>query len=205
MIEFPKSAAVHRRLPKEAFYKRLPLNAVLKEKFVTDVDRIIVESSLTKDNLNLAADSEIKEILLLTITLKKQEFDVRIIEAIARQNPHKLIFLLCFGDKRQLAIYHDKLYRTPWTEEADVTLKVEGFSLDEIWEHVIEQIALYEEKAGNTAGLSIDERLKLEERIEKLQKQIAVLQAKVRKEKQLNKQVELNAELKKLKKELEIL
>ena len=38
---------------------------------------------------------------------------------------------------------------------------------------------------------------------EELQKQIAVLQQKVRKEKQLNKQVQLNTELKKLKKELE--
>ena len=36
-----------------------------------------------------------------------------------------------------------------------------------------------------------------------LEKQIAALQVKVRKEKQLNKQVQLNAELKKLKKELE--
>ena len=38
---------------------------------------------------------------------------------------------------------------------------------------------------------------------QKLQKQIVALQAKVRKEKQLNKQVQLNTELKKLKKELD--
>jgi hypothetical protein len=36
-----------------------------------------------------------------------------------------------------------------------------------------------------------------------LEKQIAALRVKVRKEKQLNKQMQLNAELKKLKKELE--
>ena len=40
-------------------------------------------------------------------------------------------------------------------------------------------------------------------RRQELQKQIAALQSKVRKEKQLNKQVQLNTELKKLKKELE--
>ena len=40
-------------------------------------------------------------------------------------------------------------------------------------------------------------------RRQKLQKQIAVLQAKVRKEKQLNKQVQLNGEVRRLKKELE--
>ena len=72
MIDFPTATAVHRRLPKEAFYKHLPLTKALKDKFVSDVERIVVENSLTKENLNLNSDSEIKEILLLSITLKKQ-------------------------------------------------------------------------------------------------------------------------------------
>ena len=112
MIEFPAATAVHRRLPKEAFYKHLPLTKILKEKFVSDVDRIVVENSFTKENLNLASDAEIKEIMLLSISLKNQEFDGKVIEAIARQNPHKLVFLLSFEDQQQLAIYHNKLYRT---------------------------------------------------------------------------------------------
>ena len=61
MIDFSKSTVVHRRLPKEAFYKHLSLAATLKARFVTDVDRIVVENSLTKKNLNLAKESEIKE------------------------------------------------------------------------------------------------------------------------------------------------
>ena len=65
MINFPTATAVHRRIPKEAFYRHLPLTKVLKERFVSDVDRIFVENSLTKDNLNLVAESEVKEILLL--------------------------------------------------------------------------------------------------------------------------------------------
>lgn len=92
MIDFPGNTLVKRRLPKEAFYKHLPLSAALKSKFVSDVDCIILENSLTRKNLNLARDSEIKEIMLLSITLKKQNFDGKIVEAIARQNPHQLIF-----------------------------------------------------------------------------------------------------------------
>ena len=61
MVHFPTTTAVHRRLPKEAFYKHLPLTKVLKDKFVSEVDRIVVENSLTKDNLNLTADSEVRE------------------------------------------------------------------------------------------------------------------------------------------------
>jgi len=92
MIDFPAATVVHRRMPKEAFYKRLPLTKVLREKFISDVDKIFVENSLTKDNLNLTEESESKEILLLSIFLKKQDFDAKIIETIAKHNPHKLIF-----------------------------------------------------------------------------------------------------------------
>ena len=124
MIEFPAATAVHRRLPKEAFYKHLPLTKILKEKFVSDVDRIVVENSFTKENLNLASDADIKEIMLLSISLKNQEFDGKVIEAIARQNPHKLVFLLSFESQQQLAVYYNKLYRTLWMDHDEIALKL---------------------------------------------------------------------------------
>ena len=203
MIDFPTATAVHRRLPKEAFYKHLPQTKALKAKFVSDVERIVVENSLTKENLNLNSDSEIKEILLLSITLKKQEFDGKVIEAIARQNPHKLVFLLMFEDSRQLALYHSKLYRTQWIDASEISLKPQGFSLDEIWEAFVEQIALYDERAEKSASLSVDERLALQEQILKLEKLIARTEAAAWKEQQPKKQFELYTRLRGYKQELE--
>lgn len=203
MIDFPAATAVHRRLPKEAFYKHLPLTTALKDKFVSDVDRITVENSLTKENLNLAADGEIKEILLLSISLKKQEFDAKIVEAIARQNPHKLVFHLTFGDTGQLALYHGKLYRTAWMPEAEVALSAKGYSLDEIWAGLIEQIALQEERTQAPTGRSIEERLTLQDQILKLEKLIAKTEAAAWKEQQPKKRFELYSKLQNYKKELE--
>lgn len=195
MIDLPTATTVHRRLPKEAFYRHLPLTKVLKDKFVSDVDRIVVENSLTKENLNLTADSEVKEILLLSIALKKQEFDGKVIEAIARQNPHKLVFLLAFEDRCQLALYQGKLYRTQWMDTAEVNLKPQGFSLDEIWDAFVEQIALYEERAEKAHTLTVDERLALQEQILKLEKLIAKIEAATWKEQQPKKRFELHTEL----------
>ena len=202
MIDFPVATAVHRRMPKEAFYKHLPLTQPLKDKFVSDVDRIFVENSLTKENLNLTADSEIKEILLLSISLKRQEFDAKIVEAIARQNPHKLVFHLTFEDSAQLALYHSKLYRTAWMPSAELSLAAKGYSLSEIWDGLVEQIALYEERA-EAAGRSIDERLAIQERIVKLEKLIAKTEAAAWKEQQPKKRFELYSKLQKYKNELE--
>ena len=203
MIEFPAATVVHRRLPKEAFYKHLPLTKILKEKFVSDVDRIVVENSFTKENLNLASDAEIKEIMLLSISLKKQEFDGKVIEAIARQNPHKLVFLLSFEDQQQLAVYHNKLYRTLWMAHDEIALKLQGYSLDEIWDSFIEQIALYEERAEETADLSIEDRLAIQDQILKLEKQIDKTENAMWKEQQPKKKFELHTRLREYQKKLE--
>lgn len=203
MIAFPAATAVHRRLPKEAFYQHLSLTKILKEKFVSDVDRIAVENSLTKENLNLSSDAEIKEIMLLSISLKKWEFDGKVIEAIARQNPHKLVFLLCFEEQQQLAVYYKKLYRTLWMKQDDVTLKLQGDSLDEIWDSFLEQIALYEERAEQTDDLSIAARLALQEQIQKLEKQIAKTETAMWKEQQPKKKFELHTRLREYQQKLE--
>lgn len=203
MIEFPAATAVHRRLPKEAFYKHLPLTKILKEKFVSDVDRIVVENSFTKENLNLASDAEIKEIMLLSISLKNQEFDGKVIEAIARQNPHKLVYLLSFEDQQQLAVYHNKLYRTLWMAHDEIELKLQGYSLDEIWDSFVEQIALYEERAEQTEDLSIEDRLAIQDQILKLEKKIDKTENAMWKEQQPKKKFELHTRLREYQKKLE--
>lgn len=203
MIDFPESTAVHRRIPKEAFYKHLPLTAALKAKFVSDVDRIVVENSLTKRNLNLAKDSEIKEIMLLSVTLKKQNFDGKIVEAIARQNPHKLVFLLTHEEYHQLAVYHSKLYRTEWLENDDLNLTLSGNTLVEIWDDLVRQIAISSETVLQRQDETIDEQLKEQDEIDRLNKLIKKTERAAWKEQQPKKRFELYTKLQEYKKRLE--
>ena len=203
MIDFPASTIVRRRLPKEAFYKRLPLTAALKQKFVSDVDHITVENSLTKGNLNLAKDSGIKEIILLSIILKKQDLDGKVIEAIARQNPHKLIFMLVYDDERQLAVYHSKLYRTKWMKENNLSLTLAGNTLDEIWDDLVRQIAVSSEAVLKRADQTIDEQLRAQDEIDRLKKLIKKTEAAAWKEQQPKKKFELYTRLQEYKKQLE--
>lgn len=203
MIDFPKSTVVHRRLPKEAFYKHLSLAATLKARFVTDVDRIVVENSLTKKDLNLEKESEIKEIMLLSIVLKKRDFDGKIVEAIARQNPHKLIFLLEYENEYQLAVFHSKLYRTDWMKEQNLSLKLSGNTLNEIWDDLIRQIAISSEAVLQRQDQTIDEQLKTQDEIDRLNKLIKKTEAAAWKEQQPKKRFELYSKLKDYQKQLE--
>ena len=81
-------------------------------------------------------------------------------------------------------------------------LKLEGLTLDAAYENFVRQIA------GETLQKMVsDESLKdsvaRSEQKELLQRQILALESKIRKEKQLNKQMQINSELKKLKRNLE--
>ena len=203
MIQLPSATAVGRVMPKEAFYKRLTLSSDLKEKFVTDVKRITLSSSLTAATLNLKESTQISKILVLTIDLKKQQFDGHIVENIARQNPHKLLFLLRFEDKAQLAVYYAKLYTTAWLPYDEITLKVKGFTLDTVWQGFLEQIALQDGLTENKPGEDIDTKLQRQEMILKLQKEIEKLEKRTQSEVQPKKKFELYQQLQDKKLKLE--
>lgn len=202
MINFPSSTKIERRIPKEAFYKHLDLTASLKSKFVTDVDHIVVENSLTRESLLLAESSDIKEILLLDIVLKKQDFDGKIVEAIARQNPHKLLFRLSYGSQEQLAVYEGKLYRTAWKASGENDLTPHGDTITAIWEDLVRQIALHPEIKADE-GESLHQQLRNQDNIEQLQKRIQKLDKAAWKEEQPKKKFALYTEMKELKKQLE--
>jgi hypothetical protein len=80
-------------------------------------------------------------------------------------------------------------------------LKVEGLNTDAVYENFVRQIA--GDALHTDREESLKESVERDARRQGLQKKITALQAKVRKEKQLNKQVQLNVELKKLRKEFE--
>ena len=87
--------------------------------------------------------------------------------------------------------------------EADLSLEARGFSLQEIWDNLIEQVALYEERREQSEGLTIDQRLQLQEQIVKLEKQIAKTEAAAWKEQQPKKRFDLYTKLQTYKQKLE--
>lgn len=200
MLTFPSKAAVGRIMPKEAFYKKLMLSSEIRDRFVADVKRIVMEYKLAPDTINMAKGEEVSEILVLFIELKTQAMDYRIVENIARQNAHKLLFLLKYEEQGQLALYYTKLYKTSWMPLADIKLDARGLNLDSIWEGFVEQIALQENVVSVDGRLSIPEKLRKQDTILKLQKQIEKFECLSRSEKQPKKRFELFIQLQDLKK-----
>ena len=164
--------------------------------------------------MNLAAGEVVTEIEVFEVKLNESKLDESVLRQIDKEIPYHIIFLLEYDGKYQAWTAYKEAaasgnnsfkvgtyYHTDWLDETSLPLKIDGLNIDKVYENYVRQIAgdaLQAEKQE-----SLKDSVERDNRRQELQKQIAVLQQKVRKEKQFNKQVQLNTELKKLKKELE--
>ncbi len=217
MIGLPKTTEFNRRIPKKKFYENMDISPALKKVFVEQVKNIYWRNKIAVSTTNLAAGKEVTEIEVFEVYLNSPVLDDGLLRQIDREIPYHILFLLEYQEKYQAWIGYkeamlsgnkafkvNSYYYTDWLSEEELPLKITGLSLDEVYENFVRQIAGNNLKV-QTFGESLKNTIERNEKKQVVQKQIALLQAKIRKEKQLNKQMQMNHELKKLRKELESL
>lgn len=216
MIGLPKSTEFNRRIPKQKFYENISVSPTLKRVFIDQIKVIYWRNKVAATTMNLAAGAIVTELEVFEIKLNGQQLDESVLRQIDKEIPYHILFLLEYDGKYQAwtaykeaaasgtnAFKVGTYYHTDWLPEDELPLKVEGLSVDKVYENFVRQIAGDALRSEEGKTESLKESVEWDNCRQKLEKQIAALKTKVRKEKQLNKQVQLNAELKKLKKELE--
>jgi len=218
VIGLPKSTEFNRRIPKQKFYENISVSPTLKRVFIDQIKVIYWRNKVATTTMNLAAGETVTELEIFEVKLNGQQLEESVLRQIDKEIPYHILFLLEYDGKYQAwtaykeaaasgsnAFKVGTYYHTDWLSEDELPLKVEGLSVDKVYENFVRQIAGDALRAEVGKTESLKESVERDNRRQELEKQIAALQTKVRKEKQLNKQVQLNAELKKLKKELEVL
>jgi hypothetical protein len=201
MNYLPEKTIVNQKIPKEAFYKNLKLSSKLKKSLINDVESIVVTYSLTNDLLEFTTESIIEEILLVTIVLKRNDYNISLIETILKSNPHKLLIKLKFNNRLQYVFYENKLYKSEWKESFNLHYDYDVKSLDKLWLHLIIQVLGFENNFdGNKDLLAVLEDY---DKIKKLEVSIDLLERKIYKEVQPKKKFRLYQELQLLKESLE--
>lgn len=216
MIGLPKSTEFNRRIPKQKFYENISVSPTLKRVFIEQIKVIYWRNKVTATTMNLAAGETVTELEVFEVKLNGQQLDESVLRQIDKEIPYHILFLLEYDGKYQAwtaykeaaasgtnAFKVGTYYHTDWLSETELPLKVEGLSVDKVYENFVRQIAGDALRSEEGKTESLKESVERDNHRQELEKQIAALQTKVRKEKQLNKQVQLNAELKKLKNELE--
>lgn len=214
MINLPKSTEFNKRIPKQKFYEKLNVTPTLKRSFIDQIKTVIWRNKIAESTLNISPGKTVTEIEIFEIQLNSSELDTDVLKLIDKEIPYHIVFILSFDGKYQAwtaykeeaasensAFKVDTYYHTEWIEEEKLPLKADGLDIDRVYENFVRQIA--GDALKNVNDESLKESVEREKRREQLKKQIAVLETKIRKEKQFNKQVKMNGQLKRLKKELE--
>ncbi len=214
MLGLPKSTEFNRRIPKQKFYENLTVSPTMKRIFIDQIKVIYWRNKIAPSTMNLAGGETVTEIEVFEVKLATPQLDESVLKQIDREIPYHILFLLEHEGKYQAWTAYKEIagsgssafkvgsyYHTGWLPEQELPLKIDGLSMDAVYENFVRQIAGKALQADS--GETLKESVERDKRRQELQKQIAGLQAKIRREKQLNKQVQMNTELKKLKKELE--
>ena len=212
MLGLPKTTEFNKRIPKQKFYENLTVTPGLKRAFTEQVKIIWWRNKIAAATVNLAPGEAVTEIEMLELRLNQPSLDESVLLQIDREIPYHILFLLEYGGKYQAWIGYKEAvssssafkvrqyYHTGWMEPERLPIRMEGITVDAVYENFVRQVA--GDSLAPSGGEALQDSVERDLRRQQLQKQIAALENKIRKEKQLNRQVELNAELKKLRKEI---
>lgn len=211
MFGFPASTEFNKRIPKQKFYEHIDIGSSLKRIFIEQIHLIYWRNKLAATTLNVAAGEAVTEIEVLEVQLKSPHLDEAVLRQIDREIPYHILFILTCNGKAQAWIGYkeaaasgsnafkvSQYYHTDWMSEKELQFRVDGLNMDAVYENLVRQIA--GDALQSDSEESLQASVERDKKRRYLEKQIAALERKMRKEKQLNRRIEINGELKKLRK-----
>lgn len=213
LINYPKQATFGRVLPKNKIYEHSGANTRLKDLFVEQVEQIVWQYKLAPETINLPARPGVPEVQVFRIVLKTGELSADVLKCIDGAVQFPIVFELEHDGKIKVIAAHKR------PSEADASKWVVSDYFSTVWMPansprvempvVLDLAGLYEALLQRLIPLAprdqesfsaLVERL---ERVRAKQREIEKVRAKLAKEKQFNRKVEINATLRQLNKELE--
>jgi hypothetical protein len=211
-INYPKQAAFGRTLPKNKIYEHSGANTRLKDLFVEQVEQIVWQYKLAPETINLPAKRGVPELQIFSIQLKTSELHLDVLRCIDGAVQFPIIFELSFDGRTQVIAAHKRpsdsgasrwvlsdYFATAWLP-SDIERAAMPLALDlgGLYEQVLYRLIPLPVRAKE----SLADLVMRAEQIRARQREVDETAARLRKEKQFNRKVGINSELRKLKVEL---
>ena len=212
-FDYPKAAAFGRVVPKSRLYEHAGASAALKALFVDQVDQIVWKFKLAPETINLPATSAVTEIQVFGIDLRTGKLDEEVLRAIDRAVPFPLIFELSWsGRRRAIAAFKrpseadsakwviSEYLATDWAPENAPRPRLPvALDLGGLYDAILTAMM----PVTATAGEDLRARVARMEAIRAKTREVDRINARLAREKQFNKRVVINADLRSAKQELE--
>ena len=211
LLHFPIETIVDSVVPKTKFYHFMEVNPRLKAHFVNDVESIRWLYKLSPDTLNVTAPDDMKEIEVFVATLKEADCPTDLFTFIDTHMPRHLVFILQHGTNSMLLINYKQwrddthtafkitqMFASPWVATSSLQLRIDGQSLPRIYDNFVAQISgIGEHKAG-----SMEEIVALRQQITKQEAELQKLEKRMRREPQVDVQMEMHKQVRQMRKQL---
>ena len=218
IYQYPQKAYVNRPIPKTKFYENANITKSVKDAFVSQIQQITWAYKLSPETINLSSTKGLLEIQVFNIQLKTPDLDEKVLLSIDKAISHPIIFQLFSDDKMQVKVAYkrtsesdetkwvvEQYFSSHWIsiDEANKAKKNIPIALDlsGLYEQILKELVPLEA----TAGEGIKEQTQRFSLIAQKQKEIEQLARKIHNEKQFNRKVAMNSQLKKLELELQVL
>ena len=198
MYGLPQSTECKKQLPKKAIFAKFDLKPPQRESFDADIARIDIVAAVSPRTVPAIAEGEeVKEFYVLSVQLKRKEYDPKNIALLTKLIPQRMVLALHYGDEVQFAIHHTKLITSAWKDTIHNSefIILEGLSLDTVCENIVKSIGQIDVESGST----LTEQIAANDQRTKLLAQIATLERKMASEKQPRRKREYFEQIRKLK------
>ena len=216
LFDYPVKARFGRKIAKSKLYENASVNTKLKDKFINQIDKIIWQYKLAPSTLNLDATDKVPEIQVFDIFIKSNQIDQALLEVIDKAIPLPIIFQIHKGNKVKIkAAYKrpsesannkwviESYFESEWLDK-DVAKQPmpQALDLGKLYEQILKSLMPVEVTSSKTTQ-TLDEQVGIINQINSLQKELDKLNSKYKKEKQRNRQFEINKQIKLKQKELD--
>jgi Domain of unknown function (DUF4391) len=215
MFVYPKQAEFNRVVPKNKIYTHGRVSKRIKGLFVAQVGEILWRYKLSPETINLPTRNGIKEIQVFEIILKETDLDPDVLVTMDKAIPFPLVFEIKSGELVTFAASYkrpSKADASKWAIEGSFQTQPQplngeraplpiALDLASLYEQIVRRHIPLTARAGE----SITEQVGRFNAIEARKKAQRQLEVRLGQEKQFNRKVELNAQLRSLSQELEAL
>jgi len=181
----------------------------IKTKFVSQINEIIWKYKLSPETTNLETRDGFTEIQVFEVTLREPELDNTVMMAIDKAIPYPIFYRLLYeGQTKRVAAYKrpaadssgkwvmETYFETDWTKDiAPATTLPVALDMKTLYEQMLFAYIDFPVRTGENLDILV-ERIKM---IRKCRLDLRALETKMKSEKQFNRKVELNAQLRELK------
>ena len=199
MYGLPQRTEINKPLHKTKVFEKFDLTASQRDSFDADISRMFITHVVAESTIpTIKAGNEIADFYIIEVSLKRREYAPKNIELLAKFIPRKILFVLHFEEKAQLAIHHTKLICSSWQQCDTLNIPLTGLDLDAVWENIVATIGSITVQEGNT----LTEQIKSDEHRAKILAHITTLERKMANEKQPRRKREYFEQIMKLKSQI---